>query len=109
MGHMEQGEGWPEWVETWVFPYVEEMALWPVLVALLGHVVVIIVPLMLHIYRHGAGYNAAVLGLFLVGSMWLVRVELQARGGPGGVTWVMLGTWLSTLPLAWFAESTGVL
>jgi hypothetical protein len=109
MEHSEHGEGWPAWVETWVLPYVEEMALWPVLVALLGHVVVIVVPLMLHIYRNGPGFNVFVLGLFVAASVWLVRMELRARGGPGGLTWVMLGTWLVSFPFAWFAESTGVL
>ena len=110
MSEPEQPAGdWPEWVRDWVIPYLDDSILWPVAVSLLGHVVVVIVPLMLDIYRHHNLTSVAVLLAMLAGSAWLVRIELRALGRPRAVTGVRAAMWLVSMPFAWFAERTGVL
>lgn len=100
---------WPEWVRDWVIPYLDDSILWPVAISLLGHVVVVIVPLMLDVYRAGTVSSAVVLLVMLGVSGWLVRLELRAIKRPGALTGVLGAMWLVSLPFAWFAESTGVL
>jgi len=100
---------WPLWVEEWVLPYLREPALWPVLLALLGHVVVVIAPLCLAVARTGSGW--ALLGLLMLaaGSAWLCRWELSVRGRPGSVAATVGLTWLVSLVSAWGADRLGVL
>ncbi len=97
---------WPAWVEDWVWPYLSESMLWPVWIALLGHVVVVVAGMMLVAWRDGtpeAWIGLAVLGL---ASAALAIWELRIDGRPGGMSLSLLGTWLSSLALA---ESTGFL
>ena len=100
---------WPPWVQEWVLPYLSEPALWPVLVALLGHVVVVIVPLMLAVARHGSVAAALALVGLLGGSVAVVRWEWRVHGRPSGVTVAVLSTWLMSLVSAWGADHLGVL
>jgi hypothetical protein len=103
-----RGEGWPPWVEQWVLPYVDDIALWPVLVALLGHVAVILVPLMVQVIRNQSIPALGVLAMLAWNSWLVVRMELRAIGRAGRLTAAMLGTWTISLPLAWWTESIGV-
>jgi hypothetical protein len=104
----QRGEGWPPWVEQWVLPYVDDIALWPVLFALLGHVAVILVPLMVQVIRNQSLPALGVLGVLLWNTSLIVRMELRATGRPGRLTAAMVLTWVASLPLAWWTESTGV-
>lgn len=99
--------GWPEWMENWVIPYVREPALWPVLLALLGHVVVALVPMMLATVRDQAGW--AILGLLALSALsaWLVGFEVRRFHRPRGVTLAVVSTWLVSVGLAWLADRTG--
>jgi len=103
----QRGEGWPPWVETWVMPYLEDSALWPVAFALLGHVVVVIVPVMLLVWR-GSVPAVAPLLLLLSGSAYLLHMEFRAKRRPGVLSVAVLLTWGSSVPLAYVAETTGV-
>lgn len=104
-----QGEGWPLWVRDWVLPYVDDSILWPVAFALLAHVVIILVPLMLQVWRYGSVAGAIGL-LWLFGcTAYVVRMERAAVGRFGGITVALVLTWLSCIPTAWFCETTGVL
>lgn len=100
--------GWPLWIETWVLPYVREPTLWPVLVALLGHVVVGIVPLVLFVVRSGSVRGGLVLGGMVVGSLGLFGFEVFRFRRPGAVSVVVGATWVVSLGLAWLADRTGV-
>ncbi|MEZ4237895.1 MAG: hypothetical protein R3F59_17450 [Myxococcota bacterium] len=101
--------GWPDWMERWVLPYVREPALLPVLLALLGHVVVVLVPLMLGTWRTGHGAVVALLVAAVLGSVGLVGFESVRFRRPGAVTLTVLGTWAVSVGLAWFCERTGVM
>ena len=100
--------GWPLWIELWVLPYVREPALWPVLVALLGHVVVGIAPLVLYVVREGGLRSELFLATLVLGSLGLVGFELWRFRRPGGVTAALVGTWITSLGLAWIFDRTGV-
>lgn len=90
-----------------MLPYVREPALWPVLIALLGHVVVGLSPLMLSVWRTGSVYaGLALLGL-LLGSCGLVAFEIYRFRWPGPVALTCLLTWLAGGGVAWLADRTG--
>ena len=99
--------GWPVWIETWVLPYVREPSLWPVLVALLGHVVVGIAPLVLYVVRTGSVEAGLVLVGLVLASVGLVGFEVFRFRWPGGVTAALVATWATSLGLAWVADRTG--
>lgn len=101
--------GWPEWVETWVMPYLEESALWPVLIALLGHVVLLFAVMILAFARSLNPLAGFGVGLLVLGSVDLVRNERAAMGRLGRVTWTVVLTWLASLLTAWGLGSVGVL
>lgn len=99
---------WPEWVQTWILPYISEPTLWPVAFALLGHVVVLIAPMMLFVQRHGSINSLVVLILLALGSVALVRFELKYRRMPGAVTVTLVLTWASSAGIAWLSDYYGV-
>lgn len=99
--------GWPAWMEDWVIPYVREPALWPVLLALLGHVVVAIAPMLLAAWRTREPWAFVGLAAMVALSAWLVGFELRRFHRPRGVTAVVVGTWLCSVGLAWLADRTG--
>lgn len=101
--------GWPDWIERWVLPYLREPALAPVLVALLGHVVVVLAPLMLWSWRTGSGVAAGLLVGLGLGSLGLCAFELWRFRRPGAVTLTLLVLWAVSVGAAWFGERTGVL
>ena len=100
---------WPPWVQDWILPYLDDSILWPVLFALLGHVLLIIVPFLLQVWRYANPGAGIILVILMFGSGHLVHMELQAIGKPRGLTAVLVLMWLAALPCAWFAETTGVL
>lgn len=109
MTEAEAKPGWPLWVEDWVLPYLDDTVLWPVLFSLLGHVVVVIVPLMLQVWRTGSGFAAFLLALLLGGTGYLMRMEVHAIGRLGALSAVLAVMWLSSVPFVWFSLATGVL
>lgn len=101
--------GWPDWVERWVLPYLSEPALAPVLIAVLGHVVVALAPLMLWAWRTGSGVAVALLVIAAAASLALCTFELWRFRRPRAVTLVLLGLWAASVAAAWFGERSGVL
>lgn len=90
-------------------PFVEEAGLAPVLFALLGHVVVIIGPLVLALSR-GAVAASLPLTVLVMGSYWLVDTERQELGGRSGrVAVVVVLTWGLSIGFAALAGRTGIL
>lgn len=100
---------WPAWVEQWILPYLEDMSLWPVLVAVLGHVLVVLVPLELAFVRGPSLAAAAVLSVLLVVTFEMVRMEIRALRRPGWLTAIGIGMWVASVPCAYYAGSTGIL
>lgn len=100
---------WPEWVETWVWPYLRDSKLWPVWIAVLGHVVVVLAGLMLVVWREGTPEAWVGLVVLLLGSAALSVQELRVSGRPGPVIASLSLTWLASVGLGWLSEATGIL
>lgn len=99
---------WPLWVRRYVMPFLEESGLWPVLFALLGHIVVIIAPLLLALSRGGVA-AAVPLTFLIMTSFWLGKTELQDRGRPGPVAVVIALIWVGSVIGAVICARTGIL
>lgn len=80
-------------LDTWAWPYLEETTLWPVLFALLAHVVVLIALVLLHAWRAVGPFGYA--GVILLGllSFDLVRREVAERRRPGRLTLLVAVNW----------------
>ncbi len=101
-------KGWPGWVRQWVLPFVEEVGLMPVLVALLGHVVVIVGPLLLAVGRGNVGASLPLTAIVLA-SFWLCKTEHEDRGSLGLVSATVGGTWVAAVLFAVLCARTGIL
>lgn len=108
MNKSEQPDDYSEWVETWVLPYIDDWSLWPVLVALLGHVAVMISPLVLMAWRtmHPAVFMVVFVLLSISGH--IIITERRIRGHLGGITAAVVLLWTMACTLAGVAEWTGV-
>ena len=98
----------PRWMRL-ARPYFEDSSLRPVLFALMGHVVVALVPLMLALVRHNDVIAAASLVLLMVLTGMVVRAEFKLGGRLGGFTVVAALTWVASVGLTWVCYETGVL
>ena len=99
--------GWPVWVERFVMPYMQETALWPVLLALLGHTVVIIAPILTNVAR---GWLPAFVPLFVVVNLsgWLIYADVRRKWRPGAVTATVAITWVLATIVAVAAYKTNI-
>ena len=98
-----------DWTVDWVLVYVHQPNLWPVAVAILGHVVLVLTGLELIGWRTGSPLPWIALVALGALSAWLGALEIRTYGRPGGA-WVALAlTWLTSGALSWFSERTGIL
>lgn len=100
---------WPEWVEKWVLPYLGETALWPVLIAVIGHVVALLTLVVLTAWREPLPIGAFGLGLMLVITSRLAWVEIRFYKRPGAMSGFIALCWALSFGGAIFAEHTGLL
>lgn len=91
---------WPDWVEEWVIPYMEEPFLWPVLVAILGHIVILLAFLLVGAWREGISPPLAGIAALGVVSVGLVNAEVRYRRRPGAVAITVVLTWLVSAGVA---------
>ena len=98
----------PRWMRV-VRPFIDDESLRPVLFALVGHVAIIIVPIMLSVWRTQNLAAVGALILLLVGSVMLANSERQIRGRLGAFTVVTVLTWLGSVGLTWVCYVTNVL
>lgn len=99
----------PAWYTTWVEPYLNDSALWPIVFAVAGHVMVLIVPVALIVFRTGNIGAGIVLAIMVVASLRLAAFEWQHRGGPRGMTLVLVLTWLASAGMIALALETNFL
>lgn len=99
---------WPGWIERWVMPYVAESGLWPVLAALLGHVVLVIAPVLLGLWR-GNPAMALPLTVMIMISVWIIRTEWAGYGRPARASVVVGLTWCAAVVLAYVGDRTDLL
>ena len=99
---------YPGWVGRFVLPFFETSSLWPVTLALLGHVVLFQVLMLVGAVRDRSPGAAFVLALALVASAKIVAEERRRVGRLGPLAWTTLGTWLLAVPSAWASGRVGI-
>ena len=107
-GPAQQNDAWPPWVQTWVLPYLQDRALWPVAFALLGHVVVVLVPLMLWAIRSLNPIPMLAIALMLVASVHASIIERRAIGRSSVVAIALFLLWAVSVGVAWVTDRTGI-
>jgi hypothetical protein len=100
---------WPEAVDKWVIPYLSDSTLWPVLVALIGHVVALLALIVLAAWRRPmpiAGFGCFVI---LAISCRVVWTEIAFYRRPRGVTLFIVICWTIACAMAAAGDHFGVL
>jgi hypothetical protein len=100
--------GWPPWVKR-VLLYANEPALWPVLFAIIGHVVVVLAPLLLAVFRDRFMPAGAILFVFVSTTLALINSERRATGSLGALTGTLVVTWSLAVLIAGITGYYGVL
>jgi hypothetical protein len=97
-------------VERVLLPFLREPTLWPVLLAVLFHAVVLVGPLIILVWRDPSP-GWPLVGLIALGALSVagVRVELRDRRRPGPVSGLIGVTWLLCAAGAWGAVRVGLL
>jgi len=98
----------PRWMR-FTRPYMEDASLRPVLLAFIGHVVILLVPVMLAVWRTQNLPAVGTLIIMLVGSGMIANTERQIRGRLGAFSLVLLLTWIAGVALSWVCLVTNVL
>jgi hypothetical protein len=104
----EPNHAWPPWVQNWVLPYLQDRALWPVAFALLGHVVVVLAPLMIWGARTLNPFPIMALALMLVASVHASIIERRALGRSGVVAVALTLLWAVSVGVAVLTDRTGI-
>lgn len=102
------GGGYPRWVERLILPFVREESLWPVLVAILGHVLVGQLFLLRAALRDRQLPALLALAGMLYLSAQLVLAERRAVRRVGPITGAICATWGLAAIGAWFLRNTEV-
>ena len=99
---------WPDWYERWVFPFLDEPAIWPVFLAIWGHFVVALTGLVLSLYREQSPV-VLIVGLWIVFACYkAMQFEKRHAGRYGKLTGAIVATWLCSFIVAWFVDYTGL-
>ena len=99
---------WPKWYKRSVQPFIEETALWPVLVALWGHFVVAIAAFLLNLYRSQSPF-LGIIGIWLAFISYKgVQFERMHLGKMAGLSFTIVTTWIGSFLLAYVVDYTGV-
>ncbi len=95
-------EAKPEWLQRWVLPYIEDSALWPVLIVLIAHAMAFISPMIAFTVRdHSFAAGLVVIWLAYL-SFRGAQYERRVRDRYGSFTWVLVVTWAVSLVGAYY-------
>ncbi|GEM_PF-2352581 len=100
---------WPEWMEKWLLPFLGETALWPVMVAVIGHIVALLTLIVLTAWRRPLPLGAFAVGLLVLLTGKLAWTEIAFYKRPGPMTWFVLLCWALSIVGAIFADHHGLL
>jgi hypothetical protein len=101
---MDEPSSWPPWVERWILPYVDIPALLPVLIAVMGHIVILVALVVLEAWRSRNPFAIVAVALLLGGTLRVLFEEWRRlrRLGPLSAT-LGLG-WAATVATVALAE-----
>jgi len=88
-------------LERAVLPYLREQTLWPVLVAILAHIIALLAPLLVLGLRDGHRWSLLGVGVFATGSLVALAFELRERRRPGLVAAFLAIVWCLCGAGAW--------
>ena len=99
----------PPFVETFLLPFLRNSALWPVTLAVLGHVVLFLVLMMVRALNGSIVPAMAMLAALAMGSAFVVTEERRRRGKLAEFSVLLAVLWGSSALIAWALRDTGVL
>ena len=100
-------DGWPPWVEKYLLPYLREPAGWPITFAVVGHASVLQALVGLAAWRSQHPAFLFLVAAYVVMTLTPIRTEYRCTGTFGIITKLVIGMWLSTLGVAWWAGRSG--
>jgi hypothetical protein len=106
---MTEPSRWPPWVERWVLPYVDIPALLPVLIAVMGHVVILVVLVVLEAWRSRNPFAIAAVVVLLAGTVRVVVEEWRRLRRIGPLSATLAAAWAATVGTAALAQHYGFL
>jgi len=96
-------------LERAILPYLREPTLWPVLLVLLAHAIVLVAQLLVFAWRDGGGGTFMGLGALAVLSLAAARLEVRDRRRPGAITALVAVIWALSGLTAWAGVRIGIL
>jgi hypothetical protein len=100
---------WPPFVERWILPYTHVPGLVPVLIAIMGHIVILVVLVVLEAWRERNPFAiaASAVLVWLTLRVWWEEWKRLRRVGPLTVT--LACSWVATFVVAALAMYYGFL
>ena len=106
---MNEPSRWPPWVERWVLPYVDIPALLPVLIAVMGHIVILVALVVLEAWRSRNPFAIAAGVALLAGTSRVLVEEGRRLRRLGPLSATLAGGWAATIGTVMLAEHYGFL
>jgi hypothetical protein len=106
---MNESSSWPPWVERWVLPYVNIPALLPVLIAVMGHIVILVALVVLEAWRSRNPFAIAATVLLLAGTVRVLFEEWRRLRRLGPLSATLAIAWLATIGTVALADHYGFL
>ena len=100
---------WPHWMEKWVLPFLSDTALWPVVVAGIGHIVALLALVLLTAWRKPLPIGAFGAGLLFLLTAKIAWTEIRFYKRPGPMTAFLALCWALSIGSAIFADHHGLL
>jgi hypothetical protein len=95
-------------LEHILLAFLREPMLWPVLVAIVGHAIALLVPVILLAVRDQRVTSGALLLLLLGLSASLLWRETRLQGRPSPLSGLIWATWSLSAGAAWVADHYGI-
>ncbi len=96
-------------LERAILPYLREPTLWPVLLVVLAHAIVLVAQLLVFVWRDGGIGSFMGLGVLAVLSLAAIRLEVRDRRRPGAITALATVIWVLSGLAAWAGVRIGIL
>jgi hypothetical protein len=106
---MDEPSRWPPWVERWILPYVDIPALLPVLIAVMGHIVILVALVVLEAWRSKNPFAIAAVVVLLAGTLRVLVEEWRRLGRLGPLSATLGAAWAATVGTVALAEHYGFL
>ena len=89
------------WIDRWILPALRDLALLPIVLVFVGHVIAFAAPALIFALRdRKIGAQIAVFALVAL-SFAGVRFEFRRHGRPGLLSGWIGGTWLAAIATSW--------